>query len=88
MKYIEIKDSYAVKNSSTVEEYVKNDGGMLIAVPDNYYAPLVRDICALLKKQPEDITNTYIDEIGILVEKYHGEQIKIDKTISYQEDGV
>jgi len=83
MKYIEIKDSYAVKNSKTVQEYLDNDGGMIIAVEDNYYAPLARDICALLKKQPEELTNTYIDEIGMLVEKYQGKIITIDKTIEY-----
>ena len=83
MKYIEIKDSYTIKNSNTVQEYLKNDNGMIIAVEDRYYAPLCRDISAILKKQPEEITNTYIDEIDICVKNYQAKVIYIDKTFDY-----
>ena len=83
MLFIELKDKYAVKNSKTVKQYMKNDNGMLIMVEDRYYAPLVRDIKVVLKKQVTEITGTYIDAVEDLVVKYHAKIVRVSKTIAY-----
>lgn len=83
MKYIKLKDTYAVDNCKTVAEYLREDNSIVIAVEDNYYAPLARDIKAFLKTeiQPDQ---SYIETIIYdIIPQYNANVIYIDKEIDY-----
>lgn len=76
MKFIKIVDTYAIEESRYVSEFIQEDNSIIVAVDNNKYDLLVKELSKILNNQ-EDYENVY-EELMKIIDKYDATTVHPD----------